>query len=49
MVLLDILEEDDVMKKETPEQLIECYLSEQIPENEWYELLQDNKDLRDAW
>ena len=48
-LLSDILDEDDDVQKETPDQLIECYLSEQIPENEWYELLQDNKELRDAW
>ena len=54
MVLLDILEEDEVKKTTdgatgTPEDYISCYLSEQIPEDEWYKLLQDNKELRDAW
>ena len=49
MVLLDILEEDDVIKEETPEQLIECYLSEQIPENEWYELAVSNEGVAKDW
>ena len=48
-LLSDILDEDDDVLKETPEDLIQCYLSDQITENKWYELLQDNKELRDAW
>jgi len=54
MVLLDILEEDDVKETTdgatgTPEDYISCYLSGQIPEDEWYRLLQNKKELRDAW
>ncbi len=39
----------DVPEKGTPEQLVECYLSEQIPEREWQEMLRDDSLLYVYW
>ena len=33
----------------TPEQLIECYLSEQIPEREWQKMLRDDSELHELY
>ena len=38
-----------VSEKGTPEQLVECYLSEQIPEREWQEMLRDDPLLYVYW
>ena len=37
------------MKIHKARQYIECYLSEQIPECDWYILLQENPTLNKIW
>ena len=33
----------------TPEDYISCYLSDQIPEDEWHQIITQNKDVMEAW
>ena len=37
------------MSKGTPEQYLSMYLSEQIPESEWYRLLNERADVREFY
>ena len=37
------------MGRGTPEQYLQMYLSEQIPENEWYTILQQRADINELY
>ena len=37
------------MSKGTPEQYLSMYLSEQIPESEWYRILRERADVNELY